>query len=149
MKRIAILGIVALLAACRSDSNGIAPIPVPPSDTLPSDTLPSDTSSGTFSGTWSGDGYYPNSTDTHHDVFVARQRGIAVTGLFTRSSSSDGTDGPYVSTFTGRSTPPTLNLVLEGGVHAVTYAGTYITSDSLAGTFTVDSTTVALSLKKN
>lgn len=123
MKRIAILAIVAVLAACGSDNSG------------PTDK---------FSGTWSGDAY-PDATDTLHFVFNSAQTGSAVSGSGTVSSGST----VLAHTFSGTSTPPSLAFTMTVGSETLTYAGTYITADSISGAITEGSTTVALSLKKN
>lgn len=123
MKRVAILATIVFLAACGSDSNG------------PSDK---------FSGTWSGDAI--NTTgDTLHFLFVSTQTGAGVTGSGTVSSG--GTSEGF--SFTGTSTPPTVNVTLTAGDETLTYAGVYVTSDSLSGTITENETSVALGLKKN
>ena len=54
----------------------------------------------------------------------------------------------YNGTFTGISVPPAINLTVTNGDSTGTYAGTWITRDSIAGTFTVGGTTGALSLKQ-
>jgi hypothetical protein len=123
MKRVAILATIVFLAACGSDSNG------------PSDK---------FSGTWSGDAI-TSSSDTLHFVFISTQTGSGVAG--SGNVSSGGTAEGF--SFTGTSTPPSVNLVLTAGSETLTYAGAYVSSDSLTGIITEGSTSVALGLKKN
>ena len=128
MKTAATLAIVAILAACGSDSNG-----------------PIDKPIDQFSGTWSGNAYYaPISADTLHFVFSASQTASAVTGTASYLA-------PYADTltFTGTSTPSTLNLEASG-VIGYTYTGSYVTSDSIVGTVNINGfEEEALSLKKN
>ena len=123
MKRIAILALVAVLAACGSDSSG---------------------PTNKFSGTWTGDAT-PDPADTLHFVFNSAQTGSAVSGSGTVSAGST----VLAHTFSGTSTPPSLAFTMTVGSETLTYAGTYITSDSIAGTITEGSTSLPLSLKKN
>ena len=51
-------------------------------------------------------------------------------------------------TFTGTSTPPSINPVLTAGDETLTYAGAYVSSDSLTGIISEGGTSVALGLKK-
>jgi len=108
MKRLAILLIVAVLAACGSDNTG------------PSDK---------FNGSWIGI-IVPDSADTITVEFNATQTGSSVigNGVASDAGSSNG------FTFTGSSTPPTLTLLLQVQSSTATYTGEYITSDSIAGT---------------
>jgi type 1 fimbria pilin len=122
MKKFAIIAFVAALAACGSD-NG------------PSDK---------FTGTWSGDAVV-SPTDTLHFVFTPAQNGSAVTGSGIISSGGDS----EAFTFSGTSTPPSVNLTLQVGSEALAYTGTYIKSDSLAGAISEGSTSIVLDLKKN
>jgi type 1 fimbria pilin len=122
MKKFALIAIVAVLAACGSD-NG------------PSDT---------FSGTWSGNTVV-SPTDTLHFVFSPAQNGSAVTG--NGVVSEGGTSEPF--TFTGTSTPPSVNLTLTVNSETLTYAGSYVRSDSLVGTISEGSESFGLDLKKN
>src|SRR6476469_1681635 len=114
MKRLAILVAVAVLSACSSDSSG---------------------PTQRFTGTWSGDAM-ASASDTLHFVFTSAQTGSAVSGSGTVSSGSTLLD----YTFTGTSTPPTLNFTLTVGSETLTYAGNYITADSGAGAITEGST---------
>ena len=123
MKRIAILALVAMLAACGSDSSG---------------------PTNKFSGSWTGDAIV-DPTDTLHFVFNSAQNGSAVSGSGTVSAGST----VLAHTFSGTSTPPSLNFTMTVGSETLTYAGTYIKSDSISGVLTEGSTSVALSLKKN
>ena len=122
MKRLAMLALLVAVAACGSDSSG------------PTDR---------FSGTWIGNAYV-GTTDTVSFVVAASQSGSAVTG--TGTASSGGTSIPF--TLTGTSTPPSLSLVITTGTDTLTYVGSYVTADSVAGTATEGSTVVPLSLKK-
>lgn len=129
MKTAAVLAIVVILAACGSDSNG-----------------PIDKPGDQFIGTWSGNAFVsPLSADTLHFVFLASQTASYVTGTASYSA-------PYADTltFTGTSTPTTLNLEASG-VIGYTYTGTYVTNDSIVGTVNINyfGEDEALSLKKN
>ncbi len=128
MKTAATLAIAAILAACGSDSNG-----------------PIDKPGDQFSGSWSGNAYYfPISADTLHFVFSASQTASAVTGTASYLA-------PYADalSFTGSSTPTTLNLVAYG-IIGYGYTGTYVTSDSIVGTVDINGFQEdALSLKKS
>jgi len=124
MKRLALVAFAIALTACGSDNNNqnhLAPQPE------------------AFIGTWAG---------TFEDVvsitIQATQTGTAVTGTGTLTYA--GTT--YPGTISGTSNPPDLNLTAANGDTTGTYAATWITPDSVAGTFTIDGQTGALSLKK-
>jgi hypothetical protein len=117
MKRLAILAIVAVLAACGSDNNG------------PTEK---------FTGSWTG--RVIDGGDT--------QNGSAVTGSGTASSGATS----YPMTFTGTSTPPTLNLTLlvnVGTTQTLVYTGSYVSSDSIVGTVSNGGVSEPLDLGKN
>lgn len=125
MKRLACLMIVAVLAACGSDNTG------------PSDK---------FGGTWKGIvSVAPDTADTLTWLFTSTQAGSSVTGTVAVTSTNGDSEN---FTLAGTSTPPNLNLVLSvGGVAQYTYAGAYITSDSISGVLTA-SGVLGLDLKK-
>ena len=120
MKRIAALALIALLAACGSD------------------TAPTDR----FSGTWAGDAV--TGADTLHLVLVSSQTGSTISGTGTASehSTSEGL------TFSGTSTPPSVSMVIISPFDSATYTGTYASSDSIVGVISGGGTTTGLSLKK-
>lgn len=124
MKRLACLIIVAILAACGSDSS------------RPTDT---------FTGTWIG-AAIADSADTVTFRFMSTQTGGSVigTGIVSEGAATNG------FTFGGTLTAPTLNLMIQasGGGDPASYAGTYVTSDSIAGIITSGPVTTALDLKK-
>lgn len=124
MKRLASLLIVAVLIACGSDGSG------------PTDT---------FTGTWIGIAIL-DSTDTITFRFMSTQTGSSVigTGIVSQGTATNG------FTFGGTLTPPTLNLEIQtsGGGDPASYAGTYVTSDSIGGTITSGPVVTALNLKK-
>jgi hypothetical protein len=122
MKKFAIIAILAVLAACGSD-NG------------PSDK---------FTGTWTGDAATGGS-DTLHFVFTPSQNGSAVTGNGTVSEGGSS----EAMTYTGTSTPPSVNLTLSINSETLTYVGSYVKSDSISGVVSEGGTSVALDLKKN
>jgi len=121
MKRVAFLALVAILAACGSDSNG------------PNER---------FSGTWTGTAI--SGSDTISYIFYAAQNGSSVTGTGTISdhNSSAGT------TFTGTSTPPSLTLTIGAEADSGTYTGTYVSSDSISGILLYGTTSIPLDLAK-
>lgn len=124
MMRLACLMMVAVLAACGSDSSG------------PSDV---------FSGTWLGAGVL-DSTDTLVFEFDATQTGSVVigNGIVALDSASNS------FTFTGASMPPAVNMTLTvGGVSTAAFSGAFVTSDSIAGTIMWGAVPVALGLKKH
>jgi len=123
MKRVAIVALVAILAACGSDNNG------------PTDK---------FSGTWTGK-YIVSSTDTANFVLVAGQNGTAVTGT---GQISAGTESVPL-TFSGTSTPPAVNLTVIVGSNMLTYAGSYVSSDSISGIISEGSQSGVLDLAKH
>jgi hypothetical protein len=120
MNRIAALALIAMLAACGSD------------------TGPTDR----FSGTWAGD-LIPNATDTVHFVLVSTQTGSTITGTGTASDTTS-----TALTFTGTSTPPTVDLVVSSGGNTFNYAGTFVSSDSISGALSDGAVSAGLSLKK-
>jgi type 1 fimbria pilin len=99
--------------------------------------------SKTFTGTWVGNAY-PDASDTAQFSITTSQNGSAVTGVgtFTRDGST------YGATVSGVSTPPNLSLVLTVNAVTLSYAGTYVTSDSVTGTITQGEIVLPLSLKK-
>jgi len=121
MKRIAAVALVALLAACGGDAG-------------PTDR---------FSGTWAGTAY--PATDTVHFVLTPSQTGSTVTGT---GMASDATTSATIS-FTGTSTPPSVNLIMVLNSDTLSYAGTYVSSDSIVGSLSAGSgSPIALGLKK-
>jgi len=122
MKRFAIFALVAILAACGSDSSG---------------------PSNRFDGAWVGDALV-TPTDTVHFVMNGTQTGSTVAG--TGTVSEGGTS--EATTFSGSSTSPTLNLTITVGTETIAYAATYVRSDSVVGVLTENSSTAALALKK-
>ena len=122
IRSLSIVTLLLALLACGSDSAG------------PRDT---------FSGTWVGNAY-PSESDTAQFSMTAAQNGSAVTGVgtFTRDGSTNGI------TVNGVSTPPNLSLVLTINAQTLSYVGTYVGSDSVAGTITQGSIVLPLSLKK-
>jgi hypothetical protein len=132
MKRIANLAMVAILAGCGSDSSGPIEQPIDPP-------------SGKFSGTWSGSAYYaPYSADTLDFTVVATEGGGNVAGTVNYQAIVAQT-----IPFTGTSTPPSVNFEGPSNISTYTYAGTYITTDSIAGTMDYNGfQTDALNLKK-
>jgi hypothetical protein len=125
MKRLALVAFAIALTACGSKNNG--------------DDTHLTTSPYLFEGTWAGeiDGIAPVSVN-------ASQTDSVVSGSATLTYNST----TYNGTFTGISVPPAINLTVTNGDSTGTYAGTWITRDSIAGTFTVGGTTGALSLKQ-
>jgi hypothetical protein len=132
MKRIANLAMVAILAGCGSDSNGPIEQPIDPP-------------SGKFSGSWSGSAFYaPYSADTLDFTVVATEGAGNVAGTVNYQAIVAQT-----IPFTGTSTPPTVNFEGPSNISTYTYAGTYITTDSIAGTMDYNGfQTDALNLKK-
>jgi hypothetical protein len=132
MKRIANLAMVAILAGCGSDSNGPIEQPIDPP-------------SGKFSGSWSGSAFYaPYSADTLDFTVVATEGAGNVAGTVNYQAIVAQT-----IPFTGTSTPPTVNFAGPSNISTYTYAGTYITTDSIAGTMDYNGfQTDALNLKK-
>jgi len=122
MKRVAVLALVAILTACGSDSNG------------PNEK---------FSGTWTGRAIAVS--DTLSFVFDAAQNGSVVTGTGNISDHSSS----EVDSFTGTSTPPSVALTIYAGSDTATYAGSYVSSDSISGIITVGTTSVPLDLAKH
>jgi hypothetical protein len=122
MKRVAILALVVVLAACGSDSSG------------PTDK---------FSGTWTGK-LLSGTTDTLNFVFVAGQNGSTVSG--TGNISENGQI--EADTFSGTSAPPSIALTIVFGSDTLTYLGSYVSSDSIAGVITEGGTSLALDLAK-
>jgi len=122
MKRIAVLALVAILAACGSDSSG------------PTDK---------FSGTWSGKTL--NGTDTLGVLIIAAQNGSTVTGT---GSLSEGSSSES-ATITGTSTPPSVALTLTIGSNTANYAGSYVSSDSISGIISAGTTSLPLDLAKH
>jgi len=132
MKRIANLAMIALLAGCGGDSNG----PIDP---------PIDEPTGKLSGRWSGSAYYaPYSSDTLDFTFVTTESEGSVVGTVNYQSTF-----AITIPFTGTSTPPTVNFDGPSSFSSYTYAGTYVTTDSIAGTMDYNGfQTDSLSLKK-
>jgi len=128
MKRLANLTMVAILAGCGSDSSGPVDPPVEK-----------------FAGTWSGDAYYlPYSADSIHFRVVAIEGTGNVSGTVTYQAKVADT-----TTFTGTSTPPSVNFEGPSRFSSYTFAGAYVTSDSIAGTMDYNGfQTDPLSLKK-
>ena len=122
MKRLAILAVVAVLAACGSDSSG------------PSDT---------FTGTWNGI-VITDPTDTLHFQMISGQSGSSLNGNGHVSAGSDV--GAF--TFTGTSTPPTIALTIVTGIDTLTYTGAYVTKDSVAGFVSESGQSFVLDLAK-
>ena len=121
MKRLAVLAMIALLSACGSDG--------------PSDR---------FTGTWIGTALV-GTTDTLHFTLASTQSGSAVTGSGTVAEG--GTSEAL--TFTGTSTPPSLNMVFTVGSEVINYSATYVRSDSVTGTLSEGSNTAPLSLGRH
>lgn len=128
MKRLANLAMVAILAGCGSDSS-----------------LPVDPPVEKFAGTWSGAAFYPPySADTIHFTIVAIEGGGNVSGTVNYQAPVADT-----TTFTGTSTPPTVNFEGPSRFSSYTFAGAYVTSDSIAGMMDYNGfQTDPLSLKK-
>jgi len=121
MKRIAAVALVALLAACGGDAG-------------PTDR---------FSGTWAGTAY--PSLDTVQFVLTPSQTGSTVTGT---GMASDRATSAAI-TFTGISAPPSVNLIIFLNSDTLSYAGTYVSSDSIVGSLSAGiGSPIALSLKK-
>jgi hypothetical protein len=124
MKRLAVLASVIVLAACGSDNKTVT-------GTGPTPEI--------FSGTWVG------TFESLVSINIqATQVGTVVSGSGTLTYA--GTT--YAGTISGTSTPPTLNLTAANGDTTGTYTATWITPDSVAGTFSVDGQSGPLSLKK-
>jgi len=122
MKRLAILAVVAVLAACGSDSSG------------PTDT---------FTGTWNGI-VISDPTDTLHFQMISGQSGSTLNGNGHVSAGDD----VKAFTFTGTSTPPTIALSIIYGTDTLTYTGSYVTQDSVAGFVTESGSSFTLDLRK-
>jgi hypothetical protein len=123
MKRVAILALVVVLAACGSDSSG---------------------PTNKFSGTWTGKAL-AGPTDTLNFVFVAGQNGSTVSG--TGNISADGTT--LADVFSGTSAPPSVALTILVGPNTLTYSGSYVSSDSIAGVLSEAGTSLTLDLVKH
>jgi len=121
MKRVAIIALVAILAACGSDSSG------------PTDK---------FSGTWVGRAISNN--DTLNFNLIAGQNGSAVTG---NGTISEGVESAPL-TFSGTSAPPTVSLVMVYETDTLIYTGSYANSDSISGVVSSGGGAIALSFKK-
>jgi hypothetical protein len=120
MKRIAALALIAVLAACSSD------------------TAPTDR----FSGTWAGSAVI--GTDTAHLVLVSTQTGSTVSGTGTATDNNTSS----ALTFTGTSTPPSVNLLIISPFDSTSYIGSFVTSDSIVGVLSGGGATLGFSLKK-
>lgn len=83
----------------------------------------------TFTGTWKGtfDGLVQITAN-------AAQTGDSTSGTFTVTFNNN----TYPGTFVGTSNPPSLNLTATVGDSTGTYNASYITADSVAGTFVID-----------
>jgi len=122
MKRLAILAVVAVLAACGSDSSG------------PTDT---------FTGTWRGI-VITDPTDTLHFEMISGQSGSTLNGNGHVSAGDD----VEAFTFTGTSTPPTITLSIVVDDNTMTYTGSYVTRDSIAGFASESGSSFTLDLSK-
>lgn len=122
MRKFAIVAVVAILAACGSDSSG---------------------PSNRFDGAWVGDAVV-SSSDTVHFVMSGTQTGSTVAGTGTISESG----ASEAITFSGTSTSPTMNLTIIAGSSTLGYAATYVRSDSVVGVLSENSSTAPLALKK-
>lgn len=122
MRKFAIVAVVAILAACGSDSSG---------------------PSNRFDGAWIGDALV-SPTDTVHFVMTGTQTGSAVagTGLISEGSASEAI------TFNGTSTPTTMNLTIVAGSSTLGYTATYVRSDSVVGVLSEGSSSAGLAMKK-
>jgi hypothetical protein len=120
MKRIAALALIALLAACGGDAG-------------PTDR---------FSGTWTGAAV--NGPDTLHLVLMSAQTGSTITGTGTATEAASSA----ALTFTGTSTPPTMNLLIISPFDSATFTGTYGSSNSIVGVITGGGMSLALTLTK-
>lgn len=122
MKRLAVLALVVILAACGSDNNG------------PNDA---------FTGTWTGT--TTDNADTLHFTFISAQSGSAFSGTGTVAGSA----ASAIVTFNGTSTPPTIIMTMEIQSQSLAYSGTFVTDDSIVGTLAQGAAHSALDLKKN
>jgi type 1 fimbria pilin len=122
MRTFATVALVALLAACGSDSSG---------------------PSNRFDGAWIGDALV-SPTDTVHFVMSGTQTGstVAGTGLISEASASEAI------TFSGTSTSPTMNLTIVAGSSTLGYTATYVRSDSVVGVLSENSASAPLTLRK-
>lgn len=122
MREFAIVALVAILAACGSDSSG---------------------PSNRFDGAWIGDALV-SPTDTVHFVMTGTQTGSAVagTGLISEGSASEAI------TFSGTLTPSTMNLTIVAGSSTLGYTAIYARSDSVVGVLSENSASASLTLKR-
>jgi hypothetical protein len=92
-----------------------------------------------FSGTWAG-----NLAGVTQLTLTTTQNGSAVTGTGTAVNTNT-----FTLVVTGTSTPPSLNLAITASdSEHLTFDGSYVTADSVAGMIHEGSDSVALSLKK-
>jgi hypothetical protein len=120
MTRMACLALTIALAACGSSDTHLAPTPA------------------TFNGTWTG------SSSGNTVTVTATQTDSVVSGTGTFVTGGD----TLQFTLTGTSKAPAITLTAELPCQSATFAGTYVSADSVTGTLTVDAQPVAFGLKK-
>ena len=125
MKRLAILIVLSTVAACGGDDIHMAP-------------------GNSFTGTWSGFAIENMGKDTLYLSLTSAQSGDSISG--TGTAMEKGSTAPF--TFTGISTPPTVDIVIPLNVSTLMFAGTYIRGDSVAGTVSNGSVSLDLGLKR-
>ena len=122
MKRSALLMVVGALLACGGNSTG---------------------SIDKFDGAWVGDAIFAG-PDTLHFVFNTRQTGSSFVGTGLITGPGFGQD----ISFTGTSTPPTMNATIQVESESANYIGTYVSSNRLEGFWVEGSESIPLNLAR-
>jgi hypothetical protein len=124
MKPLAYIALAIGLAACGGSDNNGGHI--------------TGTSPDVFIGTWAG------SADGATVTVATTQTDTTVSGSGTLAFGGDTT----AFSVTGISTPPAINLTATHGDTTVTFVGTYVSRDSVAGTLTDNGLSIPFGLRQ-